>query len=107
MFEVEYYQLADGTTPVADWLGGLADERTVDRVTDRIDRLAQGNPGDHKAIGDGLAELRLDFGPGYRLYYARVGRRVVLLLCGGDKSTQKRDIKLADRYLADYRERTE
>jgi putative addiction module killer protein len=68
--------------------------------------LATGNPGDSKAIGGGVLELRIDQGPGYRVYYTLVGQTVVLLLCGGDKTTQSQDIQTAKRYLADFKRRT-
>jgi len=72
----------------------------------RIDRLSAGNFGDAKALRDGLFELRIDWGPGYRVYYAVVGRSCVLLICGGDKRKQTSDIKRALEYLTDYRRRT-
>jgi putative addiction module killer protein len=73
----------------------------------RIDRLSAGNFGDCKALRGGLFELRIDWGPSYRVYYAQVGRTCVLLLCGGDKSKQASDIKRALEYIKDYRERTQ
>lgn len=73
------------------WLSALADGRA--RV--RIDRMADGNFGDAKPIGDGLSEARIDYGPGYRVYFMQQGRQLVILLCGGDKSSQNRDIKQA------------
>ena len=84
----------------------LADRTTRARILARIDRLALGNAGDFASVGDGVMELRLDFGPGYRLYYSKIGRMVLLLLCGGDKSTQKNDIIDAKTYLKDFRART-
>lgn len=81
----------------ADWLEGLGDEQAVARITVRLRRLEQGNPGDVKAVGDGISELRITYGPGYRLYFTRQGREIVVLLCGGDKSTQRQDIALAKR----------
>jgi putative addiction module killer protein len=68
-------------------------------------RLRAGNPGEHKSIGGGVYELRLDFGPGYRVYFAFAGRQLILLLCGGDKSSQTQDIETAHRYWEDYQER--
>ena len=73
----------------------------------RLDRVRQGNFGDFKHIGDGVYELRIDYGPGYRVYYGKDGNRIVLLLIGGDKSTQRRDIGTAVTYLQDYEERKE
>ena len=69
----------------------------------RIDRLAAGNPGDVKPVGSGISELRIDYGPGYRVYYLREGQRLIVLLCGGDKSSQQRDIEEAKRIAADWK----
>jgi len=81
----------------AKWLDGLHDIRARARILVRIERLAAGNPGDVKAIGEGVLELRIDYGPGYRVYYKKQGRKVVILLAGGDKHTQAKDIKTALR----------
>ena len=77
------------------WLSALADGRARVRIQIRIDRMADGNFGDAKPIGDGLSEARIDYGPGYRVYFIQQGRQLVILLCGGDKSSQNRDIKQA------------
>jgi putative addiction module killer protein len=77
------------------WLCDLKDRQAVTRILARIDRLAVGNPGDVRPIGGGLSEMRIDHGPGYRVYYAQRGSVLIILLCGGDKSTQDRDISLA------------
>jgi len=74
------------------WLGGLRDARAAARIQARLDRMALGHLGDAKPVGDGISEIRIDHGPGYRVYFMRRGRLVVVLLCGGDKSTQGRDI---------------
>lgn len=79
------------------WLDGLRDLRARARVQARIERLAMGNPGDVKPVGEGVSELRIDHGSGYRVYYTKHGREVLLLLAGGDKSTQSRDIETALR----------
>ena len=81
----------------AKWLDGLPDIRARARILVRIERLAAGNPGDVRAVGEGVSELRIDYGPGYRVYYQKHGRKVVILLAGGDKSTQAKDIKTALR----------
>ena len=73
----------------------LADSRARMRIQVRIDRMAEGNFGDVKAIGEGISEARIDYGPGYRVYFMQQGRQLVILLCGGDKSSQSRDIKQA------------
>ena len=75
----------------------MHDSRARARILVRIERLAAGNPGDVKHVGGGISELRIDYGPGYRVYYQKQGQKVVILLAGGDKSTQTRDIKTALR----------
>jgi putative addiction module killer protein len=81
----------------AEWLDGLRDLRGRARILARIARLADGNPGDVKPVGAGVSELRIDYGPGYRVYFIKKGRTVVVLLAGGDKSTQAADIKTTMR----------
>ena len=81
----------------AKWLDRLHDIRARARIQARIERLAGGNPGDVKAVGEGVSELRIDYGPGYRVYYKKHGQKVVILLAGGDKRTQAKDIKTALR----------
>jgi putative addiction module killer protein len=104
--ELRRYLTASGRDVFGDWLSRLRDARTRAKIVARIDRLSAGNFGDVKALRDGLFELRIDWGPGYRVYYALLGRSCVLLLCGGDKRKQVSDIKRALEYLKDYRERT-
>lgn len=82
------------------WLQDLRDERAVARILARLDRLAVGNPGDSKPVGEGISEMRIDYGPGYRLYFLRRGPLLIILLCGGDKSTQDRDIARAKALAA-------
>ena len=79
----------------AKWLDGLKDVRARARVLVRVERLAAGNPGDVKPVGEGVSEMRIDYGPGYRVYFKRRGRTVVVLLAGGDKRTQSTDIETA------------
>ena len=82
-------------------LEGLRDDSARRRIQARIDRLELGNAGDCKFVGAGVSEMRIDYGPGYRVYYKQVGKEIVLLLCGGDKSTQARDIKHARQLAAE------
>jgi putative addiction module killer protein len=89
------------TEVFAKWLDGLNDTRARARIQARIERLAVGNPGDVSPVGRGVSEMRIDYGPGYRVYFTKVGREVVILLAGGDKSTQDADIKLAIRLARD------
>lgn len=83
------------TTVVAAWLRGLRDRAAKARIEVRLDRLALGNPGDVRPVGEGISELRITYGPGYRVYYVQRGEVLVILLCGGDKSTQSQDIERA------------
>lgn len=83
------------TDEFAAWLAALRDDRAKARIAARIQRLAFGNPGDVKPVGGGIVEMRIDYGPGYRVYYVARGKVLVVILCGGDKSTQKRDIARA------------
>ncbi|MDA8108503.1 MAG: type II toxin-antitoxin system RelE/ParE family toxin [Betaproteobacteria bacterium] len=101
-----FYQDAEGRQPVRDWLLGLRDVQAVSRIEARLARLAQGNFGDTEPVGEGVLELRIDWGPGYRVYFARLGQVVVLLLRGGDKRTQDKDIERAKEYFKDYKART-
>jgi putative addiction module killer protein len=75
------------------WLDGLRDGKAVARISNRIDRLMLGNPGEVKSVGEGVSEMKIDYGPGYRLYFTKRGKVIVLLLCAGTKGTQERDIK--------------
>jgi putative addiction module killer protein len=83
------------TAVFTEWLDGLRDLRARARVQARIERLAMGNPGDVRPVGEGISELRVDHGPGYRLYFTRRGPELILLLMGGDKGTQTEDIRAA------------
>jgi putative addiction module killer protein len=86
-----------------EWLLGLRDPQARARILARITRLSLGNPGDVKSVGSGISEMRIDYGPGYRVYFMRQGRFVVLLLCGGDKRTQNADIKHAIKMAEDWK----
>lgn len=86
------------------WRTRLKDERARATIASRLDRLAFGNAGDVKPVGQGVSELRIDYGPGYRIYFMRRGDTVILLLCGGNKSTQQADIKTAKRLADEWRE---
>jgi putative addiction module killer protein len=81
----------------AEWLDGLRDIHGRARIQARIERLAAGNPGDVEPVGEGVSELRINYGPGYRVYFKRRGQELIILLAGGDKSTQAKDIKAALR----------
>lgn len=86
------------------WLSGLRDRRAVARIAARLDRLAAGNPGDAQPVGEGISELRINYGPGYRVYFIQKGQVLIVLLCGGDKSTQDRDIRQAKALANEWRD---
>ncbi|WP_128003603.1 type II toxin-antitoxin system RelE/ParE family toxin [Piscinibacter defluvii] len=92
------------TDDYREWLGGLKDLAGRARVLMRVDRLIHGNPGDHRNLTDGVSELKIDFGPGYRVYYSKRGNKLLLLLAGGNKSTQAKDIAKAIRLVREYGE---
>ena len=96
LYKGHAFQLAE-TDEFHHWLGSLADRRAKARVIDRIKRASNGNFGDAKAVGSGVSEMRIDYGPGYRVYFFRRGKELVILLCGGDKKSQQADIALAVR----------
>ena len=91
------------TAVYAQWIDGLRDIRARARILARIERLALGNPGDVKSVGDGVSEMRIDYGPGYRVYFTRRGKEIIILLVGGDKGTQDSDIKTAQSIAKIYR----
>ena len=96
------YANADGNEPFTQWLHSLKDRRGRQRIESRLLRLEQGNYGDCKGVGQGVFELRMFFGPGYRVYFGEDGDKIVVLLSGGDKSSQSKDIKQAQTYWQDY-----
>lgn len=101
---VRLYQRPDGVIPFERWYDQLSDQRGQQKVLARIARLKLGNLGDHRSVGQGVVELRISFGPGYRVYFGQEGKRVVILLIGGDKGTQDEDIKTAKKYWKSYQE---
>lgn len=104
--ELRYYQSSVGEQPIVEWLQGLNDRQARARIEARLARVAVGNLGDVEPVGEGVLELRIDWGPGYRVYFSRLGNVVVFLLCGGDKRTQQRDIKRAKAYFEDFKARS-
>ena len=105
MFEIRRYRTAAGGEPVTEWLSELRDRHARARILARLERLEVGNFGDSKFLRDGVNELRIDWGPGYRVYFGRDGRTVVVLLCGGDKRKQDADIKRAVELWQEYTNR--
>jgi putative addiction module killer protein len=99
---VEYHSDARGRRPLSAWLKSLDDAKGHAAIMVRIDRIKHGNFGDHEPVGDGVLELKIDVGPGYRVYYGMGDSKTVVLLCGGTKRSQKRDIARAKRIWRDY-----
>ena len=102
---IDFYQIPNEHQPFKGWFLSIRDTSVRRRIQARLTSVRAGNLGDHRSVGDGIWELRLDFGPGYRIYYGEVDNRIVLLLCGGDKSSQRRDIERAKDYWKEYKER--
>ena len=100
--EIRNYQTLDGRKPFREWLDDLRDNRAKVRIEKRLDRVELGNLGDYRFVGEGVWELKIDYGPGYRVYFGQVGSTLILLLCGGDKSSQSQDILTAQDYWKDY-----
>jgi putative addiction module killer protein len=107
VYEIRRYRTSDGKVVLSDWLRSLRDAKARIAIDRRIIRMELGNFGDHKFCRDGVWELRIDVGPGYRVYYAMAGTTVVLLLSGGDKRTQDADISRAEEYWRDWQRRDE
>lgn len=104
-FELEYYVTADGKVPFKEWLDDLRDIAARAKIRIRLDRVRLGNLGDNRSVGEGVYELKINYGPGYRVYFAVEKERVILLLIGGDKSSQKRDIADAKSFQEDWKGR--
>ncbi len=103
--EIRIYATGQGENPFSNWLNTLPDRKARAKIRARLDRVSTGNLGDYKSLGAGVFELRIDYGPGYRVYFAQVGFLVILLLCGGDKSSQDRDVQKAKSFWLDFKQR--
>ena len=103
-WEINYYQAPNGFTPFRDWFETLRDHTAKAVIDARLIRLRIGNLGHCAALGSGLYELKINYGPGYRIYFGKASQKLILLLCGGNKSTQARDIQIAHRYWKDFKE---
>jgi putative addiction module killer protein len=99
---IKEYLTPDGKSPFSIWLSKLKDRQARAIIRKRINRLRLGNFGDSKSVGDGIFEIRINFGPGYRVYFGQDGKSVIILLCGGDKNSQYMDIKKAQNYWKEY-----
>ena len=97
------YTTPDGKSPLETWLRNLKDTKSKARILNRIDRLRLGNFGDCKSVGSGVYELRVHFGPGFRIYFGLEEQQLVILLCGGDKDTQQKDVARAIKYWEEHK----
>jgi len=104
-YEIEVYETDLGKKPFDDWLKELSDAQARHIIRARLVRARAGNLGNCKTLGNGINEMKIDFGPGYRIYFAKTGKALVLLMCGGSKRTQAKDIQKAVAYLSDYKKR--
>ena len=102
---LQIYETDDGQVPFSEWLASLKNRKARGIIRTRLNRVRLGLLGDTKSVGEGVQELRISFGPGYRVYFAQDGDTLIILLCGGDKKTQSRDIECAKEYWKDYRRR--
>ncbi|WP_449417282.1 type II toxin-antitoxin system RelE/ParE family toxin [Phormidium nigroviride] len=100
--EIRRYITPDGKIPFLEWYNCLRDGKAQAKINARLERVILGNLGDYRSVGEGVWELRINYGPGYRIYFGQIGETIVLLLCGGDKSTQQQDIEKAKEYWEDY-----
>ena len=101
-----YFRTEDGRVPYWEWRASLHDTKTRAIIDARIARLRAGNFGHCAPVGEGVLELKINYGPGFRIYFGQVGSQIVLLLCGGDKSTQNKDVSKAKGFWQDYKART-
>ena len=104
MKSLRLYRTRNGKEPFSEWVTSIKDTIAIAQVNNRVRRLSLGQRGDCKRVGKGVFELRVHYGPGYRVYFAEQGKEIVILLLGGDKGSQKRDIKQAIAYWQDYKE---
>lgn len=102
-YEIRTYETKTGERPFSEWLSYLKDFKAKVKIRLRLDRLAMGNFGDCESVGNGVSELKIYFGPGYRVYFGKIGKTCILLLMGGSKSGQQNDIEKAKEYFEDYK----
>ncbi len=105
--EIRTYLTEDGRIPFDNWLDALRDRRAKAKIRARLDRVEEGNLGDCKPVDEGVFELRIDYAFGYRIYFGQEETTIIILLCGGDKSTQVKDIEKAQKYWKNYRSRND
>ena len=104
-YTLKVYETRDGIQPLMDWLRGLRDQKARIAVRVRLDRMHLGNFGECEPVGEGVSEMKLHLGPGYRVYFGMIGKTIVLLLCGGAKKSQDKDIRRALEFFRDHKQR--
>lgn len=103
MIEIEFFQDDEGKEPFTQWFKGLKDAMARIKLRQRLDRMEKGNFGDVEPVGKGVSETKIHYGPGYRIYFVDFNKKKILILHGGDKSTQKKDIKMSQEYYKKYK----
>lgn len=104
-YEIEIYETSTGKRPFDSWFDDIREIQTKAKILKRLDRIRVGNFGDCEPVGDGICELKIHYGPGFRIYYSKIGKKVILLVYGGYKGSQTKDISKAKEYLKDYQTR--
>ena len=104
-YSLKVYETCNGVQPLMDWLRGLKDQKARTTIRVRLDRMKLGNFGHCEPVGEGVSEMKIDLGPGYRVYFGMIGRTIVLLLCGGNKKSQDKDIRCALDFFRDHKQR--
>lgn len=104
-FTLKIYETRSRSEPLTEWLNGLKDQKARIAIRMRLDRMKLGNFGYCEPVGEGVSEMKIDLGPGYRIYFGMIGKTIVLLLCGGDKKTQDKDIRRALEFFRDHKQR--
>jgi putative addiction module killer protein len=100
--EILIFETSDGKVPFRDWMNRVKSQTVYERILSRLERVEEGNFGEHRSVGEGVSELVINFGPGYRVYYGLDGTDIVILLVGGSKATQRKDIEAAKEYWRQY-----
>lgn len=103
MKEIQFFENDNGKEPFTEWFAGLRDIMAKIKVRQRLDRMSKGNFGYVEPVGEGVSEAKIDYGPGYRIYFANLSKKRILILYGGDKSTQKKDIKKSQKYFKEFK----
>ncbi len=104
-YTLKVYETHNGAQPLMNWLRNLRDQKSRTAIRMRLDRMKLGNFGHCEPVGEGVSEMKIDLGPGYRVYFGMIGRKIVLLLCGGDKKSQDKDIRMALDFFRDHKKR--